>query len=139
MCGRYSLHATKEQLMRVFDVTQVPPTQTVGAIRLEPEGRTLGQMRWGLIPAWTAPNPRARNVGCGYSERSAVVPLWCLGALTWSVNVCMTVNGPVPVLESVTEIVNVYFPFGAVVVPLISPSLDSDSPAGSAPPTSANV
>lgn len=66
MCGRVSLHAPAEKLMKLFSVDEVPPlppqyntapTDPVLAIRDRGEGRQAEAMRWGLVPHW-AKDPR---------------------------------------------------------------------------------
>lgn len=64
MCGRYTITVTLEELMEMFDAEDatghtlllprfnIAPTQMGPAI-ISHEGRNrLGQLRWGLIPAW---------------------------------------------------------------------------------------
>ena len=70
MCGRYTLTAPAEVLTEIFDVREsvelaprynVAPTQDVAVVGLNHEGdRTLGTMRWGLIPSW-AKDPSIGN------------------------------------------------------------------------------
>lgn len=70
MCGRYTLHTPGETVEEIFDVTEsveltprynIAPTQEVAVVGLNREGtRTLGLMRWGLIPSW-AKDPSIGN------------------------------------------------------------------------------
>ncbi|MDY7095550.1 MAG: SOS response-associated peptidase [Acidobacteriota bacterium] len=71
MCGRYTLTAPSEVIAEVFDVAEVTaelspryniaPTQETAIVGLNHEGkRTLGTMRWGLIPHW-AKDPSIGN------------------------------------------------------------------------------
>lgn len=61
MCGRYSITTAPEALRRLFDVEttlnlepryNLGPTQAAPVIRLEPAGRSLAMVRWGLVPSW---------------------------------------------------------------------------------------
>ncbi len=62
MCGRYTLHTPGETVAEIFDVAEsvelsprynIAPTQEVAVVGLNHEGtRSLGLMRWGLIPSW---------------------------------------------------------------------------------------
>ncbi len=65
MCGRYSLTTPLEALRHLFDFAESPnlrpryniaPTQSVPVVRAgEGQGqnqRSLGMMRWGLVPSW---------------------------------------------------------------------------------------
>ncbi len=62
MCGRYTLTADGGAITEIFKVTEavelsprynVAPTQEVAVVGRNHEGgRTLGTMRWGLIPSW---------------------------------------------------------------------------------------
>lgn len=70
MCGRYALKASEEELRRLFDFAERPnlaprfniaPTQEAPIIRQrrDPPGeRSIGNLRWGLIPPW-AQDPKA--------------------------------------------------------------------------------
>lgn len=70
MCGRYTLTQPAEVLAEAFDVSDyvelqprynIAPTQDVAVIGRNHEGRrTLGLMRWGLIPSW-AKDPTIGN------------------------------------------------------------------------------
>lgn len=68
MCGRYTLHTSREQVIETFKVARdlvdrntlfsrynIAPSQTVAAIRVSTEDgvRELVPFRWGLIPQWT--------------------------------------------------------------------------------------
>lgn len=64
MCGRYTRDYTWEQIYRMYMLVQqsppsnmpsnfnVCPTQLVDVILPTAQGRSLAQMRWGLVPAW---------------------------------------------------------------------------------------
>lgn len=64
MCGRYTHDYTWEQIYRMYQLIQqappsnmpsnfnVCPTQVVDVIRATAQGRSLAQMRWGLVPSW---------------------------------------------------------------------------------------
>jgi putative SOS response-associated peptidase YedK len=62
MCGRYTLHADTEQVIRRFLLGRVSaplapryniaPTQHVAVVIGESGQRQLVTMRWGLVPAW---------------------------------------------------------------------------------------
>ncbi|MCB1033456.1 MAG: SOS response-associated peptidase [Acidobacteria bacterium] len=70
MCGRYTLHTPGETVAEIFDVTEsvelaprynIAPTQEVAVVGLSHQGnRSLGFMRWGLIPSW-AKDPSIGN------------------------------------------------------------------------------
>jgi putative SOS response-associated peptidase YedK len=64
MCGRFTLHASPEQIAAQFDVAapeqlaeryNIAPTQPVGIVRLDQagEGREWTHVHWGLIPSWS--------------------------------------------------------------------------------------
>jgi len=70
MCGRYTLQATLEELVRQFHAGlndpsfykpryNIAPSQDVAVVRLKPETsqREIVRLRWGLIPSW-AGDPR---------------------------------------------------------------------------------
>jgi putative SOS response-associated peptidase YedK len=61
MCGRFALRTSPRKLAREFNVEDAPqtearyniaPTQTVLAVRREPDGRAIGLLKWGLVPSW---------------------------------------------------------------------------------------
>lgn len=62
MCGRYTLSASSEELVEVFDVPEptfelVPrynlaPGQDAPVVGQDRRGRRLGLLRWGFVPAW---------------------------------------------------------------------------------------
>jgi putative SOS response-associated peptidase YedK len=69
MCGRYTLRASSQDLVkqfRLFEAVEFPPryniapTQPVPVIRRTDAGRRLELLRWGLVPAW------AEDVSIGY-------------------------------------------------------------------------
>lgn len=64
MCGRFTLHASPEQIAAQFDVEapeqladryNIAPTQPVGIVRLDRSGneREWALVHWGLIPSWS--------------------------------------------------------------------------------------
>jgi putative SOS response-associated peptidase YedK len=64
MCGRFTLHASPEQIATQFDVAEperladrynIAPTQPVGIVRLDRSGaeREWALVHWGLIPSWS--------------------------------------------------------------------------------------
>lgn len=63
MCGRFTLHASPEQIAEQFGVAEpevladrynIAPTQPVGIVRLDrsAKGREWALVHWGLIPSW---------------------------------------------------------------------------------------
>jgi putative SOS response-associated peptidase YedK len=74
MCGRFTLHASPEQIAAQFDVAEpeqladrynIAPTQPVGIVRLDrsASGREWALVHWGLIPSWAKdPNMGARMI-----------------------------------------------------------------------------
>ncbi len=61
MCGRYTLTTSVARLVDLFALANRPnlppryniaPTQDVAAVRVEDGKRTLGLLRWGLVPPW---------------------------------------------------------------------------------------
>jgi putative SOS response-associated peptidase YedK len=74
MCGRFTLHASPEQIAAQFDVGQpemladrynIAPTQPVGIVRLDraAEDREWSLVHWGLIPSWAKdPNMGGRMI-----------------------------------------------------------------------------
>jgi putative SOS response-associated peptidase YedK len=63
MCGRFTLHASPEQIAAQFDVAEpeqladrynIAPTQPVGIVRLDRSAaeREWALVHWGLIPSW---------------------------------------------------------------------------------------
>ena len=61
MCGRYTLTTPLEALRHLFDFAESPnlepryniaPTQSVPVVRAGAGRRSLGMMRWGLVPGW---------------------------------------------------------------------------------------
>src|SRR5688572_26621120 len=75
MCGRYTLHADTEQIIRRFLLDRVPrklppryniaPSQMIEVVRVRDGRRELTPMRWGLIPRW------AKDPGIGYKMINA--------------------------------------------------------------------
>ncbi len=95
MCGRYSLTSPVESVVQLFALDARPnlppryniaPTQEVAVLRTEGGARTLGLMRWGLVPAWAKNvsisakmiNARAETVAEKPSFRSAFKRRRCL-------------------------------------------------------------
>jgi putative SOS response-associated peptidase YedK len=73
MCGRFTLHASPEEVAAHFDLEEAPvlvpryniaPTQPVGIVRLDAQGqREWALVHWGLIPSWSKdPNIGARMI-----------------------------------------------------------------------------
>lgn len=74
MCGRYTLSAPEDVIADIFDLSEsaveavglsprynIAPTQDVPVVGLtHDDGRTLGLMRWGLVPHW-AKDPSIGN------------------------------------------------------------------------------
>jgi putative SOS response-associated peptidase YedK len=61
MCGRFAQKTPPKKLAQVFGVSEVPetearyniaPTQSVLGVRLTPDGREMGYLKWGLVPSW---------------------------------------------------------------------------------------
>jgi putative SOS response-associated peptidase YedK len=96
MCGRYTLHADAEQIIRRFLIGRGPgglaprfnvaPTQEIGVIRFREGQREIVPMRWGLIPSWaTDPavgqrmiNARAETLSGKPSFRNALRHRRCI-------------------------------------------------------------
>ena len=97
MCGRYTLHATPEDIAQEFGLCEVPnlrprynvaPSQLIAVVALgsDSEARGLGFVRWGLVPYWAnhpneGPRPinlRAESVAFKFAkqfqERRCLVP-----------------------------------------------------------------
>jgi len=84
MCGRYTLTAPAEVLTEIFDVREsveltprynIAPTQEVAVVGLNHDGdRTLGLMRWGLIPSWAKDPSIGNRLINARSETAAVKP-----------------------------------------------------------------
>ena len=74
MCGRFTLHASPEQIAAQFDVAEperladrfnIAPTQPVGIVRLDRSAvaREWSLVHWGLIPSWAKdPNIGAKMI-----------------------------------------------------------------------------
>ncbi|MCB1219888.1 MAG: SOS response-associated peptidase [Planctomycetales bacterium] len=63
MCGRFTMTRSLEDLMLRFDLEDASgvslrpnyntaPGQQIAVVHVEPGGRVLSMMRWGLIPSW---------------------------------------------------------------------------------------
>ena len=99
MCGRYALAISPTRLIEAFELppdTRVPagryniaPTQAAPVVRFDANGaRTLGLLRWGLVPAWAKDasigsrmiNARSETVAekpsfrAAYKKRRCLVP-----------------------------------------------------------------
>jgi putative SOS response-associated peptidase YedK len=92
MCGRFTLTVSPEALAEEFGLAETPelepryniaPSQPVAVVRY---GRTLGLVRWGLIPGWAKDasignkliNARAESAGEKPAFRSAFRRRRCL-------------------------------------------------------------
>jgi len=106
MCGRFTLHTSAGELVRVFQLIKPPtnladrwnvaPTQQVLAVRQSDEGREPVSVRWGLIPSWAKEakignsliNARAETITEKPSFRTAFKRRRCLviadGFYEWS-------------------------------------------------------
>ena len=106
MCGRFTLHTSAGELVRVFQLIKPPtnlanrwniaPTQQVLAVRQSSDGREPVWMRWGLIPSWAKDakignsliNARAETIAEKPSFRTAFKRRRCLviadGFYEWS-------------------------------------------------------
>jgi putative SOS response-associated peptidase YedK len=106
MCGRFTLHTSSSELVRVFQLIRPPtdvvvrwniaPTQQVLAVRQSEQGREPVWMRWGLIPSWAKDakignsliNARAETISEKPSFRTAFKRRRCLviadGFYEWS-------------------------------------------------------
>jgi putative SOS response-associated peptidase YedK len=69
MCGRFTLHASPQELRECFALDETPgfaasyniaPSQPVAAVRVTARQREMALLRWGLVPAW------ANEPGTGY-------------------------------------------------------------------------
>jgi putative SOS response-associated peptidase YedK len=89
MCGRYRRTTAEEELARRYHIPippqrdlpiswNVDPTQDVLAIRLHPETRqrTLGSLRWGLIPNWAKDPKIASHSNAGQFIVLSLVNSW---------------------------------------------------------------
>lgn len=95
MCGRFTLHHSKEQLEERFQVEQtavafeprynIAPTQPV-AVVLQHQKRTLEAFKWGLVPFWAKDakigsrmiNARAETIAEKPAYRAALKQRRCL-------------------------------------------------------------
>jgi putative SOS response-associated peptidase YedK len=99
MCGRFTNKLTWRELHDLADLMpsgpplsnlqpryNIAPTQSVFAVRLMPEGRTISNLHWGLIPSWAKDkkiaystiNARAETVAEKPAFRSAFAKRRCL-------------------------------------------------------------
>ncbi|MDD1612516.1 MAG: SOS response-associated peptidase [Methylococcaceae bacterium] len=98
MCGRFNMLATPEQLMRAFDLEQVPgykisynisPGQKIlGIVQPDRNGLSAVSLDWGLVPSWAKDskighsliNARAETLGekpsfkAAYHKRRCLIP-----------------------------------------------------------------
>ncbi len=76
MCGRFTLHASAQDVLEAFGVADGPalgaryniaPSQAVAAVRQTPDSgrRRLDLLRWGLVPSW------AKDLKIGYKMINA--------------------------------------------------------------------
>lgn len=75
MCGRYTLHASEEEVQAAFELTDpildyeisynIAPGQKVLAIIHDGKRKRAGYLRWGLVPSW------ARDERIGYKMINA--------------------------------------------------------------------
>jgi putative SOS response-associated peptidase YedK len=77
MCGRYTLRVPGDDLVKAFDLAEVPelpfryniaPTQAVPVVRLDGADRRLSLVRWGLVPRWAKDTSRAAGLINARSE-----------------------------------------------------------------------
>lgn len=96
MCGRYTLTAPAEVLSEVFEIGEpvdwtprynIAPTQEAAVLGLNHDGgRSIGKMRWGLVPSWAKDpsignrmiNARAETVAEKPAYRSSFKKRRCL-------------------------------------------------------------
>jgi len=96
MCGRFTMHHTREQVALRFDLQTVEaapqerfniaPTQPVAVVREQNDERVLDALQWGLIPAWAKEpgignkliNARAETLAEKPSFRQALKKRRCL-------------------------------------------------------------
>ena len=96
MCGRFTMHHTREQVALRFDVQTVEaapqerfniaPTQPVAVVMEQDDERVLDALQWGLIPAWAKEpgignkliNARAETLAEKPSFRQALKKRRCL-------------------------------------------------------------
>ncbi len=82
MCGRFTLHASPDELQRFFDTPTAPelvprynvaPGQAVTAVRAEgAAARAWASLRWGLVPSWAkSPEIGARMINARSETASA--------------------------------------------------------------------
>src|SRR5690625_6336053 len=70
MCGRYTLHAKEEEIIKTFQLTDpildyepsynIAPGQDVLVIIHDGKKKRAGYLRWGLVPSW-AKDERIRS------------------------------------------------------------------------------
>jgi len=94
MCGRYTLAANAEELVEAFDVPlpafelvpryNIAPGQSAPIVAADRNGRRMGLMMWGLVPAWADEpgggmiNARVESVLSLPSFREAIQRRRCL-------------------------------------------------------------
>jgi putative SOS response-associated peptidase YedK len=84
MCGRFTQHHTEEELLERFEITatlfhptprnNIAPTQFIGAITEQSDGRQLSAFRWGLVPRWAKDTKLAANMINARAETVADKP-----------------------------------------------------------------
>jgi putative SOS response-associated peptidase YedK len=85
MCGRYTLHSTREALQEWFPLYDLPelkpryniaPTQLVAAARVDGEsGRgSVALLRWGLVPFWAEDRKIGNRLTNARGETAAEKP-----------------------------------------------------------------
>jgi putative SOS response-associated peptidase YedK len=83
MCGRFSLHATPEDIAEEFERPVMPPwapryniapTENVLAVRLHHGAAEVEALRWGLIPSWAKDPKKAPLLINAKSETAATKP-----------------------------------------------------------------
>src|SRR5689334_7484942 len=84
MCGRYTLHADIEQIIRRFLLDRGPrkigprynvaPSQMIGVVRVRDGKRELAPMRWGLVPRWAKDESVGNKMINAHAETLATKP-----------------------------------------------------------------
>ncbi|MFQ5481897.1 MAG: SOS response-associated peptidase [Nitrospinaceae bacterium] len=84
MCGRYTLTQSIATLARHFRAQaeglvhsprhNIAPTQTLPVVMMDPSGRVLRGMRWGLVPSWAKEFPSGPGLINARAETVAEKP-----------------------------------------------------------------